>query len=308
MSEQRYIMIGTKTISKDIFRSILRPIDNYNFLPNGGFWACEYNDLYVSDWFKYLQSIGEELTSYKDITSAVLFTLKDDARILTINSIEELKLIIEKYPSYHHILNYFERITEREKSINFELLSKDYDGIFVNYKKLEYSHETSIFNHWAVNTLLLFNLDAIESYRKADINFILPGSFFYYLLKEDETIYHIEEESIYHKELYSYISALFNEQVDTKNNFSDYDEYFSHLIYCTSKCIEIAMNTKFHSASSIKGLLKARNIEVSEYVIIRNIATSVLSSYLRDNVNIERELPRSNLKRIKEYPIEQKTN
>ena len=134
MSKQKYIMIGTKTISKEIFRNVLRPIDNMNFLPNGGFWSCEYNDLYISDWFKHLIQT-EYLIEYKDINSALIFTLKDNAKILTINSYEDLQSVISRYPSYHHRLNFCEEITDYQESINYELLSKDYDGIFVNYKK-----------------------------------------------------------------------------------------------------------------------------------------------------------------------------
>ena len=309
MAKQEYIMVGTKTVSKEVFRSVLRPVDNYNFIPNGGFWACEYNKLHISDWFEYLISAAQELIAYKDITSGILFTLKDDAKILTINSIEALRSIIDKYPSYHHLLNYYGIVTDLQQSINFELLSKDYDGIFVNYANLVYPQKTVIFDSWTVSTLLLFNLDAIESYKKVNINFLLPDSYFYYLLEEDKEVCHVEEESIYHKELSDHIRVLFNELASSKNIFSDYDEYFSHLVYCTNKSIEIAMNNNLlHLAKSIKEQLKARNIEVSEYIIIRNVATSVLSSYLRDNVDRERNLPKSNLKKIKVYPIEQKIN
>ena len=42
MQKKQYITIGNPIISKDIFRNILRPLDNFSFKPTGGLWASEF--------------------------------------------------------------------------------------------------------------------------------------------------------------------------------------------------------------------------------------------------------------------------
>ena len=37
MINKKYIMVGAPTITKELFRNVLRPLDNYSFIPNGGF-------------------------------------------------------------------------------------------------------------------------------------------------------------------------------------------------------------------------------------------------------------------------------
>lgn len=304
MDKKRYITIGTKTITKEIFKSILRPINNYDYLPLGGFWSCEYSPLNISDWFDYVIDSGDSIED-KNMQEAVIFTLKDNARILVINNYDDLKNVISKYPSYHHLLNYYKEITSREESINFELLSKDYDGIFINYNNLSNPNNTLVFSKWSVNTLLLFNLDVIDSYTKADINFYLPGSYYYYSLKEEPNIYHIEEESIYHKNIYNFAKTVFNQLANTKNNFNNYDEYFTHLINCTKQTIEITIINKGEIATIIKENLKKENIFVMEEDIINNIAISILSNYLKSNVELEKTLPKTSEYKIRNYPIKE---
>ena len=41
--KKQYVTVGTETISSNIFRKILRPLNNYTFKPTGGLWAAEFN-------------------------------------------------------------------------------------------------------------------------------------------------------------------------------------------------------------------------------------------------------------------------
>ena len=41
MKEKEYITIGNPIITKDVFKQILRPLDNYTHKPIGGLWASE---------------------------------------------------------------------------------------------------------------------------------------------------------------------------------------------------------------------------------------------------------------------------
>lgn len=306
MEKKRYVMVGTKTITKEIFKPVLRPLNNHTYIPLGGFWSCEYKDNFnISEWFYYMIDSGDSIDE-KNIEEAVIFTLKDNARILVINDYEDLKKVISKYPSYHHLLNYYKDVTSKEESINFELLSKDYDGISINYHNLFNSNKTAVFTNWAVNTLLLFNLDVIDSYTKCNINYYLPGSYYYRNLIEEPNLYHIEEESIYHKEIFDYAKIVFDKIVSTKNTFNDYDEYFKHLINCSKETIEIIKNNKSDIANIIKENLEKENIYTTEEKVIINIVLGVLSNYLRDHVEIEKTLPktqRTEKYKIKEYPI-----
>jgi len=296
-------MIGTKTITKEIFRNVLRPLNNYYFLPTGGFWSAPYNEYTISPWFDYL--IDNRSTYLeKNINSASIFALKDNAKILTIDNYETLKDIIEKYPSYHHLLNFYKEQTNSELSINYELVSKDYDGIYINYKKFEYKNDTIIFKDWDVNTLLLFNLDAIEDYTSANIKFYLPGSLSYYSLEEEEK-HTIQEESIYHKKISKYVEMIFNEYIIKKKYFYDYNNYFTYLIECVKKCIKLAEKSKRKEAYIIKDMLKEEGINATTNLIIQRICINTLSNYLRDNAYKENNLPKTKIKEKKEYKIEE---
>ena len=307
MDKQEYIMIGAKTITKEVFRNILRPTSNYTYLPTGGFWSCKYDKFKISEWFNYILD-SNDLINSKKVNEAIIFKLKDNAKILIINDYNDLKQVINNYPSYHHLLNFYTDISSKEESINFELLNKDYDGIYVNYEYFKHNNNTIIFNSWAVNTLLLFNLDAIDSYNKVNINFLLPDSYSYYILEKEPTIYHIEEESIYHKDLYNYIEVIFDELANNKRVFNDYDEYFSHLIEVTKESINLALIIKKDIATIIKKNLVKQNIIVTEEIIIRNIAISILSNYLKKNIEQEQRLGKTKKREkyvIREYPIEE---
>ena len=57
MQKKQYITIGNPIISKDLFRNILRPLDNFSFKPTGGLWASEFisNFNKISPWYDYLK-------------------------------------------------------------------------------------------------------------------------------------------------------------------------------------------------------------------------------------------------------------
>ena len=85
LSSKEYITIGTPILTKELFRNVLIPLNNYSFKPSGGLYASEHiNNYYtISPWFKYLKHT-EGIASYKNIFQSVIFTLKDTAKILYI--------------------------------------------------------------------------------------------------------------------------------------------------------------------------------------------------------------------------------
>ena len=163
MKDKTYIMIGMPIISKEVFRKILRPLNNYSFKPSGGFWASEHNGniCNISDWYNYLLN-ADSIARYKNMNQSVIFTLKESANILFIDSQEQILKLASLYPSYHHILGYYKETTSNSTIFDFETLQEEYDGIYINYNKIYNSNKTIVFDDWKSNTLLLFNLNCIK--------------------------------------------------------------------------------------------------------------------------------------------------
>ena len=175
MKETKYITIGTPIISNDIFRNILRPLDNFSLKPTGGLWASKFNLPYgkICPWFDYLldaRGIARSISEYRDLTKATIFTLKEDANILTINTSNQILELSKKYPSYYQSLNYIYEITERNTIFDYEALSKVYDGIYINYEEIYREIKSEVFDSWSIDTLLLFNLNCIKEYQSVKIN------------------------------------------------------------------------------------------------------------------------------------------
>ena len=94
MKNKQYIMVGSPLITKEIFRNVLRPLDNYNFIPNGGFWACELlsNIGNISDWYTYLLD-ARSIARYKNLNQSTTFTLKDTANTQWSDGITAVKTV-----------------------------------------------------------------------------------------------------------------------------------------------------------------------------------------------------------------------
>ena len=84
--KQQYVTIGIPTISKNIFRNILRPANNFSFKPSGGLWACDYSEFILSSWYYYLVNKNPGLQCIKNAETGVIFTLKNSANILNLNN------------------------------------------------------------------------------------------------------------------------------------------------------------------------------------------------------------------------------
>ena len=107
---KEYVTIGTKNIAEDIFRKILRPLDINFYKPNGGLWSSEFiSRIYcISEWHDYLLYEDQETASYKNINAGAIFTLKNNAKILNIDSEEKIIELSQKYPSWHYILTHYD--------------------------------------------------------------------------------------------------------------------------------------------------------------------------------------------------------
>ena len=288
---KEYVTIGTKNIAEDIFRKILRPLDINFYKPNGGLWSSEFiSRIYcISEWHDYLLYEDQETASYKNINAGAIFTLKNNAKILNIDSEEKIIELSQKYPSWHYILTHYDN--PELNIIDFETLSKDYDGVEVSINKLGYNKPGLTFNSWSVNTLLLFNLNCIEKYQSVDIEVSLFNYDKRPYISKISNPKQVLNHSEYYEEVYNYITIIFNKILKATNyQKTNYQEYFNYLINCTEKCIDLALNMQKPNINIINTRLKDNDIQISNETLIRNIAYNYLSEYLAKNKEEEKNL------------------
>lgn len=287
---KEYVTIGTKNIAEDIFRKILRPLDINFYKPNGGLWSSEFiSRIYcISEWHDYLLYEDQETASYKNINAGAIFTLKNNAKILNIDSEEKIIELSQKYPSWHYILTHYDN--PELNIIDFETLSKDYDGVEVSINKLGYNKPGLTFNSWSVNTLLLFNLNCIEKYQSIDIEVSLFNYDKRPYISKISNSKQVLNHSEYYEEVYNYITIIFNKILKATNyQKTNYQEYFNYLINCTEKCIDLALNMQKPNINIINTRLKDNDIQISNETLIRNIAYNYLSEYLAKNKEEEKK-------------------
>ena len=287
---KEYVTIGTKNIAEDIFRKILRPLDINFYKPNGGLWSSEFiSRIYcISEWHDYLLYEDQETASYKNINAGAIFTLKNNAKILNIDSEEKIIELSQKYPSWHYILTHYDN--PELNIIDFETLSKDYDGVEVSINKLGYNKPGLTFNSWSVNTLLLFNLNCIEKYQSVDIEVSLFNYDKRPYISKISNPKQVLNHSEYYEEVYNYITIIFNKILKATNyQKTNYQEYFNYLINCTEKCIDLALNMQKPNINIINTRLKDNDIQISNETLIRNIAYNYLSEYLAKNKEGEKK-------------------
>lgn len=287
---KEYVTIGTKNIAEDIFRKILRPLDINFYKPNGGLWSSEFiSRIYcISEWHDYLLYEDQETASYKNINAGAIFTLKNNAKILNIDSEEKIIELSQKYPSWHYILTHYDN--PELNIIDFETLSKDYDGVEVSINKLGYNKPGLTFNSWSVNTLLLFNLNCIEKYQSVDIEVSLFNYDKRTYISKISNPKQVLNHSEYYEEVYNYITIIFNKILKATNyQKTNYQEYFNYLINCTEKCIDLALNMQKPNINIINTRLKDNDIQISNETLIRNIAYNYLSEYLAKNKEEEKK-------------------
>lgn len=282
---KQYITIGTQNIAEDVFRKILRPSFKHFYKPNGGLWSSEFiSKIYcISQWHDYLLYEDPETAAYKDLTAGALFTLKKEANILTIDSKQKVIEVSKKYPSYHYMLIHND-IENKLKIIDYEALSKDYDGVYVAFNQLGYNEITSTFNSWSVDTLLLFNLDCIKEYQSVEINVPpFPYESITYV-KEISSPKQILKYSDYYEEVYNYVRETFNKLLLEANyTFDNYQDYYNAIIEITENSITIAEKVQKQNLDRINERLQDNDIKTNNKSLIFNIAYNYLSTYLEEN-------------------------
>lgn len=160
----KYLTVGTDEITEEKFRAIQDRKDNIK--PTGGLWLTEQKNINYNKWVdfilyrRYLFFYKYYNKYYNWNIPCCLATLRDKTNIFDLNSKKQLQFLMENYKSDDNLLK-------------FEELSKSYDGIFINYlammrKEID-SELSKKFQTFAVDTLLLFNLNCIDFYQKGEV-------------------------------------------------------------------------------------------------------------------------------------------
>lgn len=307
MKNKEYIMVGAPIITKEIFRKVLIPLNNYSFKPSGGFWSSIYIDnIGISDWFSYLQD-ARGIAVYKNLNQSTIFTLKDSAKILTIDTLEKVLELAQKYQSYHQIQGFYSEITNENKIFDFGKLSQDYDGIYIDYNKFINQNQTIVFDNLSVNSLLLFNLDCIKEYRKAHITFDLYNPYSIPYIKQDDIGVPkiVEEESYEHKFLSQKTQELYLNVMNNYLNytFKDYNEYLNTVTQNIKKVINILELEEIKKINEITKYLQDKGMYTKTEQIIQNIVLNYISEYLLQDENRIISLPKTKTIERKKYPI-----
>lgn len=148
-------------------------VSNYTVKPLGGLWVAPYdlNGEYISKWHEFLEN--EYYRTY-NVTNGYFYEipLKKDARILIIDSYEDLENLLTKNPDVQYKLN--DNIFP-----DYEKLSTMYDMMYVTQKGVR---ETANFmrpinlSNWQFESGLIMNPEAIDIENIKEIKYreILP--------------------------------------------------------------------------------------------------------------------------------------
>lgn len=143
----KYLHIGSDRFNKSLFR----PVSEYlPMKPFGGFWSSPIGDSY------YTWELWNQTSNFiEDIQNQPRFEfeLKATTRVLTIDSINSYKELLKNY-------GVTSRIIPREKTINWEQLTNDYDAILVLISKC--SELYFLLYGWDCDSLLVLNPDCVQ--------------------------------------------------------------------------------------------------------------------------------------------------
>lgn len=308
MKDKEYIMIGSPIITREIFRNVLRPLNNYSHKPSGGFWACELisNIGNISNWLTYLQD-ADSIARYKDINKSTIFTLKENSKILVLDSKDKIIELSKKYPSYHYILGFKDELADENTIFDFEKISQCYDGIYVNLDRMDYNTVVTLFDNWCVSTLLLFNLDCIKEYKTAPIIFDIdnPYSFPYIKPSTIKETQKVEKESYEHQVISKRTEELYSDLISTYINypFKDYDEYLTVITKNVSTVMKIIADSEETRINKIVKFLDSKGMFVRREHIIQNFVLDYIAKYLVQDEERIKTLSRSKIKEAKRYII-----
>jgi len=134
----KYIHFGNDHFNINSFENIRK--GGYFNKPFGGFWSSPVNSNY--GWKHFCKD-----HNFGDLTVSFEFELKEDTKILTIDSLYDLKQICSQFID-----------------IDFASILEDYDAIYLTEKGFKETHlSTPNLYGWDCETLLVLNKNVIIS-------------------------------------------------------------------------------------------------------------------------------------------------
>lgn len=148
----KYISIGIDSFNKDLWE---KPENCIFVKPIGGLWASKYtpDSEYLSSWHRFC--VYSEF-SRGNTNKAIMFNLKDNARICTIDSLNDLRSLMIKYRNNDvplPFLNY----------LDFEKISEKFDVIELTERgeiETKNSYPENLYG-WDAECILILNYDVI---------------------------------------------------------------------------------------------------------------------------------------------------
>lgn len=156
MKKYDFITLGKTVLTQKSFKA---PKNSF-VKPDGGIWACRYtpDEEFVSEWqrwCKFAQFPG-------NWNQGVVFNLKPNARIYTIDSYEDLERLAKQY-KYKRNLSISGMVGICFQYLDFEALAKVYDAIELTGRgqsETRFSEPYNLYG-WDVASILILNFDAI---------------------------------------------------------------------------------------------------------------------------------------------------
>lgn len=134
----------------------IRPVQNYFVKPYGGLWTSTYDMEFKSRWVQFCETDATILAPESGEWAGYLITPRRDARIITIDTYEDLERLTAKYPfdPYHGALPGF----MNNQYLDFESIAKEYDGIHLTHAgqwRTRLSNPLNLYG-WDVESTLWF--------------------------------------------------------------------------------------------------------------------------------------------------------
>ena len=155
-----FIHLGAKELRE------ITPIENgFMNKPRGGLWAATFlkdNEAEGarSEWEYWC--IHEQFIDYTD-SPWFKFQLKEDAKVLCIDNVDDLLAVDEKY-----LFKGKGTLLEEKLCLDYEKIAEDYDAFYLSQQAAEMMHsfymmpdEYQDFNLWDCESLLVFNINKI---------------------------------------------------------------------------------------------------------------------------------------------------
>lgn len=156
MKKYDFITLGKTVLTQKSFKA---PKNSF-VKPDGGIWACRYtpDEEFVSEWQRWCKCAQFP----GNWNQGVVFNLKPNARIYTIDSYEDLERLAKQY-KYKRNLSISGMVGICFQYLDFEALAKVYDAIELTGRgqsETRFSEPYNLYG-WDVASILILNFDAI---------------------------------------------------------------------------------------------------------------------------------------------------